>query len=206
MNPRSKLRGRLHEVTSDAILDAAEEIFASRGIHQAKVEEIALRAGVSVGTVYNYFPDRDGVLGALIDARRSDAIERMDELLDEVAGRPFREQLEAVLRQKFAYLDEHREFFSILFQAEVACGPIQAKPNPKDTLTAIHKRSKTLVQRGIESGELKPELADLLPSILLSLWRAAVIGREYGDIKTPMAERASQIARMFLEGAGVEHV
>src|SRR5690349_8525416 len=41
------------------ILDAALEVFAERGLAGARVEDIAVRAGVSKGTVYLYFDGKE---------------------------------------------------------------------------------------------------------------------------------------------------
>ena len=51
--------------TRRALLDAALEVLAEQGEGFSTVE-IATRAGVSHGTVYNYFPDRDGLIAALV--------------------------------------------------------------------------------------------------------------------------------------------
>ena len=53
----------------NAILDAAEAVFAERGFHGARIQDIAERARIAVGTVYNHFADKDEVLSALLDDR-----------------------------------------------------------------------------------------------------------------------------------------
>src|SRR5450432_2663739 len=53
----------------NAILDAAEAVFAERGFHGARIQDIAERARIAVGTVYNHFADKDEVLSALLDER-----------------------------------------------------------------------------------------------------------------------------------------
>lgn len=50
------------------ILDAARELFAEHG-YDAQIDAIARRAGVGVGTVYRHFPNKEDLLGALIQAR-----------------------------------------------------------------------------------------------------------------------------------------
>lgn len=49
------------------LLDAAIGVFAEKGYHGAKMEEIAAAAGVGKGTVYHYFPNKEALLGALVD-------------------------------------------------------------------------------------------------------------------------------------------
>src|SRR6185437_214212 len=53
----------------NAILDAAEAVFAERGFHGARIQDIAERARIAVGTVYNHFAHKDEVLAALLEER-----------------------------------------------------------------------------------------------------------------------------------------
>lgn len=48
-------------VTVDAIVEAAAQVFAESGYH-ATTNDIAARAGVSIGTLYQYFSDKDALL------------------------------------------------------------------------------------------------------------------------------------------------
>lgn len=58
---------------ADAVLEAAERVIHDVGWARAKVSRIAAVAGVSVGSLYRYFPGRDALLSAIIDrAVRSD--------------------------------------------------------------------------------------------------------------------------------------
>src|SRR3981081_4254853 len=75
------LRERLKGETQRAILQAAEEVFGDSGLSGARMEDIATRAGVSVGTVYNHFEDRDALLAELIVTRRHDLLARLDAAL-----------------------------------------------------------------------------------------------------------------------------
>ena len=51
--------------TIDAILTAASQILKREGYAQASTDRIAKRAGVSVGTLYQYFADKDAVVEAV---------------------------------------------------------------------------------------------------------------------------------------------
>jgi AcrR family transcriptional regulator len=51
--------------TRQALLEAAERLFAERGYHETSVPAIVQAAGVSQGTFYQYFRDRRGILMAL---------------------------------------------------------------------------------------------------------------------------------------------
>jgi AcrR family transcriptional regulator len=58
----------------EAILEAAVDLFSSRGYARTSTNHIARRAGVSVGSLYQYFPNKDAVLTALL-ARHLEAVD-----------------------------------------------------------------------------------------------------------------------------------
>jgi AcrR family transcriptional regulator len=49
----------------DLVLDTAAELFAEVGYESATTNAIADRAGISIGSLYRYFPDKDAILRAL---------------------------------------------------------------------------------------------------------------------------------------------
>ncbi len=51
--------------TVDRILDAAAHVFAERGYTATTTNHVATEAGVSIGSLYQYFPNKDALLGAL---------------------------------------------------------------------------------------------------------------------------------------------
>jgi AcrR family transcriptional regulator len=53
--------------TLDLILDTAAEMFVEVGYEATTTNALAEKAGISIGTLYRYFPDKDAVLKALAD-------------------------------------------------------------------------------------------------------------------------------------------
>ncbi len=60
-------REREREARREAILDAASKTVAEKGLHAARMEEIASAAEVSKGTLYLYFPSKDALLAGLAE-------------------------------------------------------------------------------------------------------------------------------------------
>ncbi|HUR77649.1 MAG TPA: helix-turn-helix domain-containing protein [Acidimicrobiales bacterium] len=60
--------------TRSQLIDAATKVFAEQGYQNTAVAQIAERAGVSLGTFYQYFRNRDEVLGAMV----SDSLRQME--------------------------------------------------------------------------------------------------------------------------------
>ena len=65
------LRERQKQVRREAIFEAAATLFAERGYTATGMEDIAARAGVSVPTVYAYFPAKADLMVAIYEADRA---------------------------------------------------------------------------------------------------------------------------------------
>lgn len=203
-SPR-RLRDRLKEATAVAILEAAEKVFAARGVHSAKMEEIASGAGVAVGTLYNHFKDRESIFESLVVARREELIERVDAALSGHAREPFVAQLTAFIRALAEHLDAHREFLAILMAAEHSQTKAKIEgPTSRATITELYHRLEELVRRGVRQKALRPEDASLYPTLLMGILRGLMLRRLYYDQEAqPLSERIGPLVRFFLKGAGV---
>jgi AcrR family transcriptional regulator len=203
MNARSpsdtkvaSLRTRIREATATAILTAAEEVFAEHGLHQASMNEIATRAGVAVGTLYNHFTDKDALITGLFEMRRQGMLDLVDEQLKMPATEPFRKQLLRVLTAMFGYFAEHERFYTILWHQEAHAHPAASK---QQMMPLIYERFEKLTRRGIKDKTLKPDNAEFYPAMLLGFMRAmGICATMQGGKKLPSAEH---IVDLFLDGA-----
>lgn len=62
-------------ITRGRILAAADEVVAEAGFRRARVDAIARRAGVAIGTLYGYFPTRAALMAELNERRQRQALE-----------------------------------------------------------------------------------------------------------------------------------
>src|SRR5437763_5243387 len=154
------LRERLREETQRAILQASEAVFGESGLAGARMEDIAARAGVSVGTLYNHFEDRDALLSQLIVSRREDLLTRLDRVLAATSKDPFGAQLEQFVRAVLEHFDSHKAFLAIVLESEHArlhepSGPRASAPNT--ALLQVYRRVEELLVRARIAGALRPE-------------------------------------------------
>lgn len=77
-NGRLQLRKRPQQERSiqrlDAIMEAAVELIAQNGVANLKMTDLAARAGVPIGSLYQFFPERAAVVRALHD-RHTERVE-----------------------------------------------------------------------------------------------------------------------------------
>lgn len=101
---RSPIQGRAQE-TVEAILKAAAQILERHGSEAATTNAIAARAGVSIGSLYQYFSDRDALIDELV-RRHVTAMQLV--LAEALAGIGVRPLPEAVAQLVAAIVAAHR--------------------------------------------------------------------------------------------------
>ena len=85
------------------ILDAATRVFASKGYRAATTREIAAEAGVSEGTIYNYFDSKYDLLIAMSKRLALESLHQLDALPPEKNVRGY---ITAVVTNQIHVLDE----------------------------------------------------------------------------------------------------
>jgi len=100
--PRKEPRQARSKATVDAILTAAARILVEAGYERANVNDVARRAGVSVGSLYQYYPTKEALVSAVLqrDAERSTALYEAG--LPEVAQGPVRAAVRECVRRALA--------------------------------------------------------------------------------------------------------
>ncbi len=76
MSPRPDVS----EERKDQILEAAGKVFAEKGVHEARMDDVARKSGLSKGTLYWYFNSKDDILTAIFErmfAREFQQLERI---------------------------------------------------------------------------------------------------------------------------------
>jgi AcrR family transcriptional regulator len=101
---RDEVRDLVVRARREQIVGAAMRVFAEKGFRRATTREVARAAGVSEGTIYNYFEDKDALLLAILD--RLNETERRAEDFEQGMSTDFREFLEEYLRRRISLIWE----------------------------------------------------------------------------------------------------
>lgn len=157
------LRDRLRETTSIAILDAAEQVAASQGIASSSLSAIAEQAGVAVGTIYNYFKDKDELFKALFARRREEYYEMLDATEKAHSKEAFAEQLQAFVRTAFEFYDARPFYLPIALETD------QSAPyrDTKTVMKHLQERAERLLKVGIKEKKLRDITVDRLALLLV---------------------------------------
>jgi AcrR family transcriptional regulator len=192
---RKQLRTQLRESVADAILEAAEDLIAAKGLQGAPLAHIAKRAGVAVGTLYNYFADRDALIRALFEMRRSTLHPQLRAAVTKAPHLKFEERLRAFVREVFAILESHRKFIKVAIEGE-HIKKLSPSSTPHDLQLAISE----LVAAGLEEKVLAPSSREMLP-IALSAALKALLLRRIADNAPLDPREGDALVSLFLDGA-----
>ena len=86
--PRKRPRQARSRLTVEAILDAAARVFERHGYAAGTTNRIAERAGVSIGSLYQYYPNKDAILVALVERHLDEGVAALTPLLGELRDAP----------------------------------------------------------------------------------------------------------------------
>ena len=75
--PRKQPRQSRSKRTVEAILQAATQLWSAGGYAAGSTNEIAAKAGVSIGSLYEYFPNKESILVALVEQKLTDQIQQV---------------------------------------------------------------------------------------------------------------------------------
>lgn len=102
----------LQERRRAEILDAATAVFSKHGFAAADVQEIADKTGVGKGTIYRYFPNKEGLFLAAVDHGMRNLRSAVDAAVA-TATQPL-EQIAEGVRAYLTFFDEHPEIVELL--------------------------------------------------------------------------------------------
>ena len=72
----------------ERILDAGRQVLIERGYDGATTNRIAEVAGISPGSLYQYFPNKDAIIAAIVDAHTDHVVRSVTTRLVEQVGQP----------------------------------------------------------------------------------------------------------------------
>lgn len=102
--------------TLEALVEAAAQVFVRDGYAAATTEAVAERAGVSIGSLYQYFENKEGLLVTLAERHVDEGNARIAARLQQSVGRPLRELVAALVGEMFDHHRDRPELHRILFR------------------------------------------------------------------------------------------
>jgi AcrR family transcriptional regulator len=104
-HPRKCASQERSRATVDALVEATARILVSDGFDKASTNRIAQAAGVSIGSLYQYYPSKEALVVAVIDRHNGQLMSVVRSALAQVAARPIEQGVRGLVA---AAIDAHR--------------------------------------------------------------------------------------------------
>jgi|KBSMisStaDraftv2_1062788.scaffolds.fasta_scaffold35881_2 AcrR family transcriptional regulator len=210
---RVSLRAKFRHATREAILEAAAGILGSDSAAQARMEDIAARAGVAVGTVYNYFEDRRALVTALLETRTRVLLDALDDAAAPVrggkraagasttAGGAFEAELAGFVSAVAAHFDANRFLLNVLLEEERSRGIDAKSASRRRTVSGqVLSRAERLMEKGIRVRALRKDDPAMYAALLVGMVRGVALSALSRQL-TFSTDGTASIVRVFMSGA-----
>jgi TetR/AcrR family transcriptional regulator len=174
---REQRRQHRRALSRDQILDAAEQVFARNGFHDASLREIAEIAEFSVGAVYGFFTGKEDIYRAIFLRRAAEFMPEMQEVLSS-DGAPRRQLLDLAAWQ-VTFFRRYPQFGRLVLRGGAIASPLATPAEDaqiqENFATAQHVQAD-LFLRGQQAGDLRqgpPAVLARMFSGLVSAFQAA---------------------------------
>jgi AcrR family transcriptional regulator len=153
-NPRKIASQQRSRLTVDALVEATARVLKKEGYDRASTNKIAATAGVSIGSLYQYFPSKEALVAAVIERHTQELSQVAHKALLKVAARP----LEIAVRELVvAAIDAHRvdpKLHRILAEEVPRTGLLE-------NIEAVERNARTLFRGYLEAHRTEIKVADL---------------------------------------------
>jgi AcrR family transcriptional regulator len=124
--PRPGRREHTKRQNRAAILDAARQVFAESGYEASSIRDVVRGTGLAAGTFYNYFPDKESVLLALLEDRTHELRRRLRRA--RARARDFEGLVSDAYRVYFAFIAEDPATLELLRRNSGAVRALAGEP------------------------------------------------------------------------------
>jgi AcrR family transcriptional regulator len=172
------IREQLIEARRNQILDAAAAVFAEKGFHRATTKEIARTAGVSEGTIYNYFDSKADLLIGIMT--RLAELETLDEELMGALQGDVHDFFIAMFRHRMGRIQQGQEMLQAVLP-EVMVNPELRERFYQQYVLRIATLLEQYLQARIELGHIRSVNVPLAVRAVQSMFAGLLMLRILGD-------------------------
>ncbi len=194
-------RQRRAEVTVEAMVDAAAELLSALPYDSVTTNRIAERAGVGIGSLYQYFPNKEAIVARVVTRWVQDMVSEVGEALATSSQMQLDEAAFAIVSTLFEVVDRHRVKVRLILEVIPFALQIPAVASLPRTLVLLSAQAQASIRDRLSFA--RPEAASY---VLMVMARASIIETVLhcpSHLARPEVERtiADFIARIMVGNA-----
>ena len=168
---------RRKDARPEEIVAAALEVFVERGFAATKLEDVARRAGVTKGTIYLYFENKEALFKAVVRETIVPVIAKGEAIAQAFTGSA-RDLFEKLIREYWRLVGEtNLAGVPKLMMAEAGNFPALARFYYEEVVVRGHRLMASVLERGIKAGEFRQVDLMVASKLAMSPLIHAVVAR-----------------------------
>ena len=192
----------MKEDKKELIRETAIEVIANLGFHNATTDRIAAEAGISVGTIYNYFRNKEAILEYIfeveLDKRRTYLKKIQQESLS------LQDKLQRLMIMHFAAINENPAVGKILAREHPTPLHNSLPTTINDFLEGIPAQISKLLDEGVQRGEIRPCNTQIVGVAIFGAVSSVVlygVGQGSEQERTRVLQQAaSELVDLYFQG------
>lgn len=183
---------RLPEERPRQIVAAALAVFGEHGLAASRLEDVAKRAGLSKGTIYLYFPNKEELFREMVRQTAVTQLEALEREASENTSSPT-EALRMFMRAYWAFM-RSPEFTPLfrLIHAEIHNFPDLARFYADEVIARGHRLLVGVIQRGIDAGEFRPVDPSVAARMLTAPFVMHALWCKHPELFTSVANKTDE--------------
>ena len=197
ISKRKGIAGNRAGTRRSQILAAAVELFSRYGFYETEVSAIAKVAGLSKGTIYNYFTDKHALFMGTVELGIERLSKRIDESTRGIADPA--SKLETAIDSCFSFLRENRHLYRIIFLHRSTLREAEELRFP-ERLLAHFSLFEGILARGVERKSFRRIDVRVVSFAITGMILAAHQAQLSGSAGKAPAGAIGRIRELVLEG------
>jgi len=197
MNTQKLSRKEATLARTEVILVSAMEVFSECGFYEADVDEIARRANVGKGTVYNHFGNKRKLFLSVVEWGLETLKDKILTAVGNITG--VQEQINRALFVYFEFFEHHKNFFRVLIQERSIFRERVEKKFTEKYFAHLHLLENA-IKKGIESGEMKKVDPHQCALLLIGMSNALIYDWFCKEMDGRLSDRITIVEEIFFNG------
>ncbi|CAB3800064.1 TetR/AcrR family transcriptional regulator [Pararobbsia alpina] len=203
LKPRKLPRQARSQATVDAIFDATIQVLLAEGLQRLTTIRVAERAGVSVGTLYQYYPHKQALLFAVLERHLVRLGDRMEQAAVSVHHQPLAIMVPAVVdafvQAKTERIDEARALYAVAGELDSRELILETQKRGRVTLGAMLKTALDTEFRDLNMA------AWMLSAAMAGPTRLMIEGEAPASMLRSLRRHIESLCLGYLEREGSPH-
>ena len=183
----------------EEILEAALNLFSSKGFHNVSMQDIASESEFGIGTLYNFFGSKEALFNELIDNTEERVVSEFLEILNKPGSE--KKRLAAFIRHQPKFQEKHSKVIKLyISEVGIKNSKLSQIRGGSKAHRVLDAKVAQLIEAGIHKSLFRTVDSEIAAKMLSSTIEMLIFEATDGFDKDKVTETFKKLEQLFLEG------